>query len=250
MGQHVGAGFQLYLFLFSKIGVVFNGLEDRGQFVAQENGYDGRRRFIAAQTMVVARAGGGDPHQVRIIIHSLDDRHQKYQKLNVLCGSAAGIQKVHAVAGNEGPVVVLAAAVDALKGFFMKQAYQIVLFRDLFHDLHGELVVVHRHVGRIEDRRQFMLCGSHFVVFGLGGNSQFPQFHIQIVHVFGYFRFQRSEVVILHLLSFGSRSAEQCPSTEDQVFSLTIQVFVHKEIFLLRSDGGRHSGDCFISQKF
>ena len=244
------ADIQLHLFLLSKIHVVFDGVKNRGQFVAKEDRHDGRRSFVTAQTVVVAGAGGGDPHQVRIIVHSLNNCHQKYQKLDVLRRGAAGVQKVHAVVGDQRPVVVLAAAVDAFKRFFVEQTDQVVFLGNLFHDLHGELVVVHCHIGRIEDRRQFMLCGSHLVVFGLGRDAELPQFHIQIVHISGHFRFQRAEIMILHLLSFGGGCAEQGSSAEDQVFSLTVQLLVYQKIFLFRPDGGGHSGDGLISKKF
>ena len=69
---------------------------------------------------------------------------------------------------------MLAASVDAVEGFFMEKADKAVLLRCFFHDFHGELVVVNRHVGSIENRGQFVLGRSHFVVFCLGRNAQFP----------------------------------------------------------------------------
>ena len=44
---------------------------------------------------------------------------QKQQELGVLAGGLAGLEEVLASVGGEGPVVVLAGAVDAGKGLFM-----------------------------------------------------------------------------------------------------------------------------------
>ena len=68
----------------------------------------------------------------------------------------------------------------------MEQADQPVFVRHFLHYFHGKLVVVHRHVGRVKDGRQFVLGGGHFVVFGLGRDSQLPQFLVKVVHIGGH----------------------------------------------------------------
>ena len=186
VGQHMGAGLQLDSLVFSKISVVLDGFQDGGQLIPQENGDDGRRSLVSSQPVVVAGAGCGDPHQIRVLVHSLDHSHEKYQELDVLGRCFAGIQKVLPGVGGDGPVVVLAASIDPLKGFLMEQADQPVFVRYFLHHFHGKLVVVHRHVGRVKDGRQFVLGGSHFVVFGLGRDPQLPQFLVKIVHIGGH----------------------------------------------------------------
>ena len=47
-----------FFFLGVVGGVLFNGLQDLGQFAAQEHGYNGGRRLVGPQTMVVPRRRG------------------------------------------------------------------------------------------------------------------------------------------------------------------------------------------------
>ena len=80
---------------------------------------------------------------------------------------------------------MLAASVDAFKGFLVQQAYKSVLIRYFFHNLHGHLVVVYRHICRVKDRSQLMLCRSHLVVLGLCRDSQLPEGFVQVMHIGG-----------------------------------------------------------------
>ena len=182
MRQNRSARLHLHLLLFAEKGVVFDGVQHRGQLVAQENGHNGRRSLVGAQPVIVSGTGHGDAHEVRVLVHRLDHRHEKYQKLGVGRGGTAGIQQVYASVGDQGPVVVLSGTVDALKGLLVEQAGEAVLVGHLFHHLHGELVVVHRHIGRVEYRSQLVLGRGHLVVFGFGRDPKFPERFVQIVH--------------------------------------------------------------------
>ena len=62
-------------------------------------------------------------------------------------GAVARLQKVIAGIGEHGPVIMLAAAVDACKRLFREQAVQVVPAGNFLHDLHGQLVMVTGHVG-------------------------------------------------------------------------------------------------------
>ena len=157
--------------------------------------------------MIVSGAGHGDTHEVRVLVHRLDDCHEKYQKLDVSSGSTAGIQQVYAGVGDQGPVVVLSGTVDALKGLLVEQAGKAVLVGYLFHHLHGKLVVVHRHIGRVEYRSQLVLGRGHLVVFGFGRDAELPERFIQIVHEGGNTGVQSAKIVVLHLLAFGRHGA-------------------------------------------
>ena len=116
--------------------------------------------------MIVARACYGDPQQILIFIHRLDDGGQKQKELSVFRRGVSRLQKIDAGVGGDRPVVVLAAAVDPVKGLFMEQTGQAMAFGNLFHDLHGQLVVVGGHVGVGEDRCQLMLGRGHLIVLG------------------------------------------------------------------------------------
>ena len=150
---------------------------------AQEDRDDGRRSFIGAQAVVVARTGGGERAAGRAYSSTaLMTALRKTRNCTFSCGRLAGLKQVLAVIGGHRPVVVLAGAVDAGKGLFVQQADQTVAQGDLSHRLHHQLVVVGGDVGGGEDRGHFILGRGHFVVLGLGGNAQFPELGIQIVH--------------------------------------------------------------------
>ena len=99
----------------------------------------------------------------------------------LLARRLARLEQVHARVGRDGPVVVLAAAVDAGKGLFVQQADKTVLAGDLLHYLHRQLVVVGGDIGGGEDRRQLVLAGRDLVVLGLGENAELPQLLVQVL---------------------------------------------------------------------
>ena len=86
-------------------------------------------------------------------------------------------------------------------------------------------------------------------MFCFSRNSKFPELFVQVMHVSRYTRFQGSEVVVFHFLSFWSRSTDQGTSAEDQVFPLIIEVFVYQEVFLFRTNGGIDMFYFCISEK-
>ena len=135
---------------------------------------------------------------------------------------------------------MLAAAVHALKGLFGQQADQAVLFGDLLHHLHGQQVVVHGDVGGVKDGGQLMLAGGNLVVLGLGGNPQFPQLVVQILHIFGDDGPQGAEVMLLQLLALGGHGTEQGAAGEDQILTGLIVLFANQEVLLLGTHGGGH----------
>jgi len=87
--------------------------------------------------VVVARAGNGYTQQILIIVDRFDYSAEEKQKLSVLIRSFARLEQIDAVGGRYRPVVVFAAAVDALKRLLVQQADHAVLAGDLLHYLHG-----------------------------------------------------------------------------------------------------------------
>ena len=165
--------------------IIFYGMKDCGQLIAQKDGNDSRRRFIGSEPVVVSRTGYGNANQIRIFVNRLDDRHQKYEKLDIFGGGTAGIKQVCACIGDHGPVVMLAGTVDALKRFLVQKAYESVSVSHFLHHFHGQLVMVYRDVGGVKDRSQLMLGGSYFIMLGFGRDAQLPELFVQIVHIGG-----------------------------------------------------------------
>ncbi len=108
-----------------------------------------------------------------------------------------------------------------------------MMVRDPLHCLHDKLIMVGREVRVFINRRQLVLGGSDFVVLCFGGNAQFPELYIEILHELSDAFPDDSEIMILHLLSFGRGRSEQRPAREDEVFALQGLVFIDEEILLL-----------------
>ena len=103
---------------------------------------------------------------------------------------------------------MLTGTVYAGERLFVKQAGHAVSVSHFFHGFHYKLVVVNRDIGGFVNGRQFMLCGSHFVVLGLGGNTKLPELDIQILHVRSDALADGAVVMILQLLTLGCGCAE------------------------------------------
>ena len=122
---------------------------------------------------------------------------------------------------------MLAATVDAGEWLFVQQADHAVFQGDLLHDLHGQLVVVGRHVHGGEDGRELVLRRRHLVMLGLRQDSELPQLAVQVLHVRGHAGLDNAEVVVFHLLAFGGAGAEEGSAREAQVVSLVEQLLVY-----------------------
>ena len=237
-GHHVHPHPQGLLAGVGVLGAVDDGLHHGGELVAQEDGHHGGRGLLGPQAVVVAREGHGGAQEVLILVHALHKGSQKQQEAGVLAGGAARLEQVVAGIGGQGPVVMLARAVDAGKGLLMEQAHQAVLPGHLLHHVHGDLVVVAGGVGVGVDGGHLMLTGGHLVVLGLGQDPQLPQLPVQVLHVGGHPGPDGAEVVVLQLLALGGGGAEQSAAAQAQVHALGEVLLVNEEILLL----GAHLG--------
>ena len=133
---------------------------------------------------------------------------------------------------------MLTAAVDTAEGLFVEKTSKVVSCRHLLHYFHGQLVGVHGDISGCEDRRKFVLGRGSFVVLGLGQNAVFPKRFVKVNHKLGYPRFQRAEVVVVHLLPLGRACAKEGATRQHEVLSRLIHGFVYEEIFLFGSHRG------------
>ena len=223
-------------------------VDHAGQLVAHVHGDDGGRRLVRAQAVIVARAGHGDAQQILIVVHGLDDRREEQQELRVVGRGRARIEQVLALVGGDGPVVVLAAAVHAVKWLLVEQAHEAVALGHLLHDLHGQLVVIGGDVRGGEDRRELMLARRDLVVLGLRADAQLPELVVQVLHERLDARADRAEVVILQLLALGRHRAEERAAGQDQVRALLVVLLIDEEVLLFRADGGGHAGDLLAKE--
>ena len=119
----------------------------------------------------------------------------------------------------------------------MQQADKAVAERNVLHCLHGQLVVVGRNVRGGEDRRQLVLCRGDLVVLCLSKHAELPQLFVELLHERGNSRLDRAEVMIFKLLTLRCACTEQRAACVNEVRALIVELFIDKEIFLLRADG-------------
>ena len=171
--------------------------------------------------MLVAGTYNAHAQQIVVFVYRLNDSSQENEELQVVLGSVAGVQQVHA-GGRQRPVVMLTAAVYAFKGFFVQQANQTMLGSQLFHQFHGQQVVVNRHVAAVENGSKLVLAGSNFVVLGFCRYTQTSQLFVQIFHESGNFFTQSTKVVLFHFLTLCRGCTKQGAAGQNQVLTCRI----------------------------
>ena len=248
IGDGANAQIHDFLFGFGDGFAGFDGFKRRGQLIAQKDGDDGRRGFAAAETVIVAGAGDGAAQELGIAVNRFDDGGQKGQKLQIGRGILTGIQEVFAGVGGDGPVVVLAGAVDALKGLFVEQTVQVVLGGLTAQGVHDHMVGIRRLIADGEHRRQLVLAGGDFVVAGFGGDAHAPQFPVDVAHKGADAAADAPEIVIVHFLAFGGLGPEKGAVTEDQVLAFFEHFVVDQKIFLFGADGAVDAFDGGVAE--
>ena len=118
----------------------------------------------------------------------------------------------------------------------MQQAHKAMPVGDLFHDLHGQLVVVAGGVCVGVDRRHLMLRGGNLVVLGFGVDAQLPELLVELLHIRRDARADGAEVVVVQLLALGRLCTEERAAAHAKILALQIQRLVDQEVFLLGAD--------------
>ena len=219
------------------------------QLVPEKNGDDGRRSFIRAQAMVISRIRSGFPEQVSMLVYCFQDAGQHQQKLIVLVRRLARVEQVDPVIGLQGPVIMLAGAVDPCEGLFMEQAAHVMPGSHPFEGLHHKMVVVHRQGRILIDHRQLMLRRSDLVVLCLGRNAEAPQLLVHILHEGRDPCPERSIIVVVQLLPLRRHRAKQRTARVNQILPPVEGLLVNEEIFLLRADIRPHLPGACISKQ-
>ena len=217
-------------------------LHDVGQLVAEEDGDDGGRGLLGTEAVVVTGLGDGSAQQVRMQIDGADDTGQEGEEDEVAVRRLAGGEEGAELRGGEGPVIVLTGAVHTGVGLLVQQADQVELEGLALQDVHDHHIVVHGHVARLEERGDFELRGGHLVVAGLGRHTQGPEGVVHAGHELQHALLDGAEIVVLHLLMLGRQASEEGAARLNQVGALQIQVAVHQEVLLLRTQVAVHTG--------
>ncbi|MPM33496.1 hypothetical protein SDC9_80072 [bioreactor metagenome] len=200
--------------------------------------------------MVISRTRDRNAKQVLIIVHRLDNRAEEEKELRVFERRFPWLQQVDAGVCRHGPVVVLAAAVNAGKGLFVQQADQTVLFGYALHNLHGQLVVIRGDIGRRKDRGQLVLRGRNFVMLGLGQYAKLPELCIEVFHKGLYARFDGTEVMVFQFLPLGGAGAVERAAGKYQIRAAVEHRLIDEEILLLGADGGNDFCNVLVAKEF
>ena len=94
--------------------------QDRFERRADENGDNGGRRLVGAQPVIVTLTGDAGPQQVVVVVDRLDHIDKESQEGKVRAGVVPGDKQVLAVAGRQGPIVVLSVPIQPGKRLFIK----------------------------------------------------------------------------------------------------------------------------------
>ncbi len=146
--------------------------------------------------------------------HDVDD---KRDELEVFFRGLAGSEEEFSAVGAEAPVVVLAGAVYAGKGFFVEENTEVVAACNFGHERHEEEVVVVGEVCLLENGRELKLVGGNFVVARLCGDAEAVAFDFEVEHESFDTRGNCAEVMVFELLVFGAFVAHECTPGHDEV---------------------------------
>ena len=141
--------------LLRYVGLAVGGrVEDVGELVAEENGDDGGRSLVPAEAQVVAGGRHRRAQLGRITVDRLDHGGDEEQEAGVGGGIRAGLEEVEARIGAQGPIDVLARAVDPGEGLLVHEGGHPVAPRHDIDGLHHELIGVGGDVGARSTRRR------------------------------------------------------------------------------------------------
>ena len=213
-------------------------LEDVGELVAREDGDDGRRRFVRTQTVVVRGMGDGHAQQILVIMNGFDDGRREEQEAQVRVRIFTRLEQVHPGGGAHRPVGVFSASVHTGKRLLVHQGNETVFTGDRFQDGHRQLLVIGCDVRRFEDRSDFKLSGSHFVVTRFHGHTQAVEFFFRIHHEGQHALRNRSEVVVFQFLTFRWLGADQGAVGLHQIRTRVEEFLIDQEVLLFATHGG------------
>ena len=191
--------------------------------------------------MVIAGRGHSSPEQAAVLVHGTDEGRAEDEELGVGLRRVAGIEKRAKIGVADAVIKMFAGAVDKVKGLLVKKALQTIMFGCIAQHGHNLMVMIHGHVGRLKERRDLVLAGSHLVVAGLHGNAQFVELALGLHHEGEDALRNDAEILIAEFLSLGRTGTEQRAAGGEQIRSGERVVVVDEEVFLLKTGVG-HDG--------
>ena len=155
-----------------------------------------------------------------------------------LGGEVAGVEQLGAAEGGDGPVVVLAGAVDAREGLLLEERGEAVLAGDLLADLHHHEVLVRLDDDGAEEGRELVLVGRHLPVTGLEGDAELVALLLDLLHAAVHLRLDvdGAHVVVAELLASRGHLAHDGAAGELEVHAALVGLAGDEEELLLEAD--------------
>ena len=143
---------------------------------------------------------------------------------------------------------MLSASVDAGKRLLVEEDLEVMFGGDIPHHGHQKQVMVHCDIDFLKLWSTFELVRSHFIMPGLDRNAQSVGRIFKILHKGLHPLRNCSPIVVFELLVLGCRVAHKSPSGLNEVRAGVVKCLVHKEIFLLPTEGRENFGDILVEK--
>ena len=190
------------------------------ELLSKENGNNCRRRFICPKPVIISRISRRFSEKFRVSVDRFQNTCQNKKELNILMRCLSRFEHIDAIVCYQRPVIMFSRSIHPCKRFLMEQTFHSVPACHPFQSLHHDLIMVYRNIRFCIDRSKLMLSRRSLVMLSFRRNAYLPKFFVYIFHKRCDSLSDRSEIVIVHLLTFRRHRAKQRPSCIDQVFSL------------------------------
>jgi hypothetical protein len=153
------------------------------------------------------------------------------------------LEEVADAGAADGPVDVLAGAVDARERLLGEEADEAMLGGDAAEQRHREHLVVVGDVGGFVDRGHFVLGRGDLVVAGLDRDAQLEALALGLHHAGEHAVRDGAEVLVLEFLALRRLGAEEGATAGVEVRTQVEEAGVDQEVLLL---GAARSGDVAV----
>ena len=151
------------------------------------------------------------------------------------CGVSPGSSRLPCVALPSEKLTCLPEPLTPANGFSCNRQVMPYFSATRLSVMPDQLLMIGRQVRVFEDRGDFILCRSDFVVPRLDRDAELEQFALGVEHEGQYPLGNRAEIMVLEFLAFRRLRAEQGPPRREQVGPREVEIPVDQEVFLFRT---------------
>ena len=96
--------------------------------------------------------------------------------------------------------------------------------------------MVNSEVCLLEDRSKLELVRSNLIVACFARNTKLESLNLKVAHKCTYTLWDRTEVVVVHLLILSRRVTHECAACKEEVWACRIEALVNEEVLLLPTE--------------